>query len=168
MEAEFRLCENCTMIRVVAQGYPFSASVIVQTTLPAQACSERPAVRTAAKNKQADGSSPIGAPRPTTSNRLCDVLCDVTAVTDSQICPCTPRCADVASRTVNIGDAQCLCATAATCRINLPTTAIQMRSIRDQWVRGIDPSAPRKLASHRRASNRIFGTVKTANLAPSK
>jgi hypothetical protein len=73
---------------------------------------------------------------------FCDVVCDVTADTDSQISRCTPRCADVAPRTVNIGDDQYLCATAATCCVNSLITAIQTQSIRDQEVPSSNLGAP--------------------------
>jgi hypothetical protein len=40
-------------------------------------------------------------PPPVVSNNICDVLCDVTADTDSQIWRCAPGCADVALLSVN-------------------------------------------------------------------
>jgi hypothetical protein len=75
-------------------------------------------------------------------NRVCDVLCDVTAGTDSQICRCRPRCADVPSCAVNIEGDQYLYATAAICCIDLLTTAIQRQSIRDQEVPSSNLGAP--------------------------
>ena len=85
---------------------------------------------------------PRGTTRRAPHNRVRDVVCDVTAGMDSQICRSMPACADVATCAVNVQADQCLCASAAACGSKLVTTAISARSIRDQDVPSSNLSAP--------------------------
>jgi len=85
---------------------------------------------------------PRGTTRRAPHNRVRDVVCDVTAGMDSQICRSMPACADVATCAVNVQGDQCLCPSAAACGSKLPVAVISMRSIPVQDVPSSNLGAP--------------------------
>ena len=85
---------------------------------------------------------PRGTTRRAPHNRSSDVVCDVTAGMDSQICRSMPACVDAATGAVNVQADQCLCASAAAYGGKLLVAAISMRSIRDQDIPSSNLGAP--------------------------
>jgi len=97
-----------------------------------------------------------GCPRRCPLPILCDVVCDVTALTVSRICRSMPTCADVDTDKVHIVIGQYLCASAAVCGGNLLTSAISILSIRDQEVRRFGPHCKRPESSDPAAIGKVL------------